>query len=78
MTPSVLHLIDSFEQGGTERLAIQLVRQLHESGLCRVRLACLQNKGSLRDDAETIGLGDIPDFDRRQTEKIVQLKERRL
>lgn len=62
MTPNVLHLIDSFEQGGTERQAIQLVRQLHESGLCRVRLACLQTKGSLRADAETIGLGDIPEY----------------
>jgi glycosyltransferase involved in cell wall biosynthesis len=60
--PSVLHIIDSFEPGGTERTAIQLVRQLHESGHCRVRLACLQNKGSLRDQADRLGLGEIPEY----------------
>ena len=38
-------MIDSFEQGGSERQALQLVRQLHESGRCRVRLACLNNRG---------------------------------
>ena len=40
MKPNVLHIIDSFEQGGSERLAIQLVLQLRESGSCHVRLAC--------------------------------------
>jgi glycosyltransferase involved in cell wall biosynthesis len=55
-------MIDSFEQGGSERLALQLVRQLHESGRCRVRLACLQNKGSLRGDADRLGLGEIPEY----------------
>jgi glycosyltransferase involved in cell wall biosynthesis len=55
-------MIDSFEQGGTERLALQLARQLQESGRCRVRLACLQNKGSLRDEADRIGFGEIPEY----------------
>jgi len=55
-------MIDSFEQGGSERLALQLVRQLHEQGRCRVRLACLQNKGTLRDEADRLGLGEIPDY----------------
>ena len=55
-------MIDSFEQGGSERLALQLVRQLHESGRCRVRLACLQNKGSLRAEAERLGLGETPEY----------------
>jgi glycosyltransferase involved in cell wall biosynthesis len=62
MKPNVLHIIDSFEQGGTERQALQLVRQLHESGRCQVRLACLQNKGSLRGDADRLGLGEIPEY----------------
>jgi glycosyltransferase involved in cell wall biosynthesis len=62
LKPNVLHIIDSFEQGGTERLALQLVRQLHESGRCRVRLACLQNKGSLRGEADRLGLGEIPEY----------------
>jgi len=55
-------MIDSFEQGGSERQAIQLVRQLHESGCCGVRLACLQNKGSLRGEADRLGLGEIPEY----------------
>jgi glycosyltransferase involved in cell wall biosynthesis len=55
-------MIDSFEQGGSERLALQLARQLQESGRCRVRLACLQNKGSLRDDADRLGLGEISEY----------------
>jgi len=54
-------MIDSFEQGGSERQALQLVRQLHESGRCGVRLACLQNKGSLRGEADRLGLGEIPE-----------------
>jgi glycosyltransferase involved in cell wall biosynthesis len=62
MKPNVLHIIDSFDQGGTERQALQLVRQLHASGRCRVRLACLQNKGLLRGEADRLGLGEIPQF----------------
>ena len=55
-------MIDSFEQGGSERQALQLVRQLHESGRCGVRLACLQNKGSLRGEADRLGLGEIREY----------------
>lgn len=55
-------MIDSFEQGGSERLALQLVRQLQESGRCNVRLACLQNKGSLRAEADLLDLGEIPEY----------------
>jgi glycosyltransferase involved in cell wall biosynthesis len=55
-------MIDSFEQGGSERQALQLVRQLHESGRSNVQLACLQNKGSLRDEADRLGLGEIPEY----------------
>jgi len=62
MKPNVLFIIDSFEQGGSERQALQLLRQLHESGRCRVHLACLQNKGSLRADAEKLGIGEIPEY----------------
>jgi L-malate glycosyltransferase len=62
MKPNILHMIDSFEQGGSERQALQLVRQLHESGRSGVRLACLQNKGSLRAEADRLGLGEIPEY----------------
>ncbi len=55
-------MIDSFEQGGSERQALQLVRQLHESGRAGVRLACLQNRGSLRGEADRLGLGKIPEY----------------
>ena len=62
MTPNVLFIIDSFEQGGSERQALQLLRLLHESGQCSVRLACLQNRGSLRAEAEQLGIGEILEY----------------
>ena len=62
MKPNVLFIIDSFEQGGSERQALQLLRQLHTSGECRVYLACLQNRGSLRLDADQPGLGEIHEY----------------
>jgi glycosyltransferase involved in cell wall biosynthesis len=62
MKPNVLFIIDSFEQGGSERQALQLLRQLHESGKCRVFLACLQNRGSLRAEADALGIGEIREY----------------
>jgi len=60
--PNVLFIIDSFEQGGSERQALQLLRQLHTSGQCRVYLACLQDRGSLRTEADQLGLGEIHEY----------------
>lgn len=62
MKPNVLFIIDSFEQGGSERQALQLLTQLHHDGQCRVRLACLQGHGSLRAEAERLGLGEIHEY----------------
>ena len=62
MKPNVLFIIDSFEQGGSERQAMQLLTQLHASGKCRVYLACLQNRGSLRVEAEQLGIGEIHEY----------------
>jgi glycosyltransferase involved in cell wall biosynthesis len=62
MKPNVLFIIDSFEQGGSERQALQLLRDMHHNGRCRVRLACLQNKGSLRVEAERLGIGEIHEY----------------
>lgn len=62
MKPNILHIVDSFEQGGTERQALQLVRMLHESGCYRVHLACLQRKGLLLAEAEGLGLGEIREY----------------
>lgn len=62
MKPNVLFIIDSFEQGGSERQALQLLRQLHDSDRCNVRIACLQDKGSLKADAQALGVGEIPEY----------------
>jgi glycosyltransferase involved in cell wall biosynthesis len=62
MKPNVLFIIDSFEQGGSERQAMQLLTQLHASGKCRVHLACLQNRGSLRAEADQLGIGEITEY----------------
>jgi glycosyltransferase involved in cell wall biosynthesis len=62
MKPNVLFIIDSFEQGGSERQAMQLLRQLQASGRCRVHLACLQNRGSLRAEADQLGIGEIHEY----------------
>src|ERR1044072_7342652 len=59
---SVLQLIDSFNQGGSERQALQLTRLLVESGRFRVHLACLSPEGVLRDSINALGLGEIPSF----------------
>ena len=62
MKPNVLHIINSFEQGGTERQAVQLVRLLHEDRRYRLHLATLSNSGILRDEAAGIGLGEILEY----------------
>lgn len=62
MKPVVLQLIDSFNQGGSERQALQLTRLLHESGRFEVRLACLNPNGSLRNQIGDLDLGEIPSF----------------
>lgn len=59
---NVLHLIDSFEQGGTERQAVQLARLLSESGRHRVSVACLDGRGVLRPEAERIAGGGIEEY----------------
>ncbi len=62
MRPQVLHLINSFHQGGTERQAVQLVRLLRTSGQVGIHVACLDGSGVLRKEIESLGLGDIPEF----------------
>jgi glycosyltransferase involved in cell wall biosynthesis len=59
LKPNVLHIIDSFEQGGTERQAVQLVRLLHESNRYGVHLACIHDQGMLRAEVEQLGIGEI-------------------
>jgi len=62
LKPVVLQLIDSFQQGGSERQALQLTRLLHRSDRFRVQLACLNPDGVLRAEIEDLKLGEIPAF----------------
>jgi L-malate glycosyltransferase len=59
---NVLHIVNSFEQGGTERQAVQLVRLLNEDTRYRMHLATLSLNGILRHEAESIGLGEIVEY----------------
>lgn len=59
---NVLQLIDSFDQGGSERQAVQLTRLLKESGRYQVHVVCLSKRGVLRSELESMGLKDIPEF----------------
>jgi len=58
LKPVVLQLIDSFQQGGSERQALQLTQLLQESGRFHLRLACLSPEGPLRKDIEHLDLGE--------------------
>lgn len=62
MKRNVLLLIGSFEQGGSERQAVQLARLLRESGRYNLRVACLDGRGVLRAEIERLGLGEMPEF----------------
>jgi glycosyltransferase involved in cell wall biosynthesis len=62
MRPHLLHLINSFHQGGTERQAVQLVRLLQASGRYCLHLASLNGDGVLRQEVESLGFRDIPQF----------------
>lgn len=59
---NVLQLIDSFDQGGSERQAVELTKRLHQSGKYKLYVACLNSHGVLRSDLEEIGFLDIPEF----------------
>jgi L-malate glycosyltransferase len=59
---SVLQLIDSFDQGGSEHQAVQLTRLLKQSGRYEVHVACLSKRGTLRSQVEDLGFIDIPEF----------------
>lgn len=60
MKPRILQLVDSFDEGGSERQALQLTRLLHNSGRYQVSLACLKADGVLRSQIADLDLGEIP------------------
>lgn len=62
MKPRILQLVDSFDQGGSERQALDLIRLQHASGKHEVFLASLKPEGALRAEVEKLGLGEIPSY----------------
>lgn len=62
MKPVVVQLIDSFNQGGSERQALQLTRLLSNSDQFDVRLASLSPEGILRTAINDLPLGEVPSF----------------
>ncbi|HJQ68942.1 MAG TPA: glycosyltransferase [Blastocatellia bacterium] len=62
MKRKVLQLVSSFNQGGSERQAVQLARLLKQSGRYEVRMACLDLSGVLLDEARRLELGEIPEY----------------
>jgi len=58
----ILQLIDSFDEGGSERQALDLTRRLLESGKYRIFLASLKPGGVLRAEIENLDLGEIPSY----------------
>ena len=62
MSFNVLQFTNSFQQGGSERQAVQLARLLGESGLARVRVAALDASGLLLEDVRRANLGEAAAF----------------
>ena len=62
MKRKVLQLVSSFNQGGSERQAVQLARLLKESDRYDVRMACLDLSGVLLDEARRLEIGEIPEY----------------
>jgi glycosyltransferase involved in cell wall biosynthesis len=59
---NVLQLVDSFNQGGSERQAVQLAEMLRRDGTYRVFLGTLNKEGVLLDKVEKIGFHPVPHF----------------
>ena len=62
MASNVLQLIGSFNQGGSERQAVQLVKLLCEDETYNMRVACLAREGVLLSEMGNLGLAEIPEF----------------
>lgn len=62
MKANVLQLVGSFDQGGSERQAVQMTRLLRDGGRYHVHLAALRSEGVLREEVLRLGFSDIPEF----------------
>ena len=58
----ILQLIDSFDEGGSERQALDLTRRLLESGKYSIFLASLKPGGVLRAEIDNRDLGEVPSY----------------
>jgi glycosyltransferase involved in cell wall biosynthesis len=75
---TVLHLIDSFQQGGSEAQAVQLVRLLKATGRYRILMACLNEDGPLRSEIDHLGLNEIKQYQLtsfRSIRSLIQLRK---
>lgn len=61
MKQRILQLVDSFNEGGSERQALQLTRLLRDCGRYDVYLATLNQDGPLRSEAQSI-MSEIPTY----------------
>ncbi len=61
MKPRILQLVDSFNEGGSERQALQLTRLLRDCGRYDVFLATLSPDGPLKADAQALTV-EIPAY----------------
>jgi L-malate glycosyltransferase len=62
MKRNVLHLIGSFNIGGSERQAVQLVRLMAAEKSVNVFAACLSREGPLLADINSLGLPEIHEY----------------
>ncbi|MFN2532280.1 MAG: glycosyltransferase [Pyrinomonadaceae bacterium] len=60
--PRILHLIGSFDQGGSESQAVQLTRMLQDRGRYDLYIACLQSTGVLRATVDAFFPRPIPEY----------------
>ncbi len=60
--PHVLHLVNSFKQGGSEQQAVQLIRLLHETGRYRIFVAVQNGVGPLRHEIENLPPSELVEF----------------
>lgn len=62
MKRNVLELTGSFQQGGSERQAVQLSRLLNGDGRFRVFVGCLDRSGDLKNEIDWLESDAIPEF----------------
>jgi L-malate glycosyltransferase len=60
--PNVLLLVNSFDVGGAERQLLLLARMMLEAGHFDVHLACLERRGLLLSEADSLSVAEVPEF----------------